>query len=216
MEHLTDLIVDWSAALRPFPGEVELGDGRLVLPIRHGVLVAVSDGLGHGADAAAATRIALTTLAEYAAEPAPSLFARCHWSLRRTRGAALSLAVIRADEGAMTWAGVGNVAGVLLRANPRATPRVEVLVPRRGLLGDRLPPRSGVFGDRLPPLPVSEIPIARGDMLALATDGVRGEFLDELNSSDPPGNQAERLLSSHWTGADDALILVARYVGGVD
>ena len=213
MEHLTDSIVDWGVAARPFPGEECSGDGHLVLPVPGGVVLAVADGLGHGPAAAAAARTALETLTAYAAAPAPSLLTRCHWSLRHTRGVALSLSITRADEGMMTWAGVGNVAGVLLRANPYAAPRVEALVSRRGLLGDRIPSRGGALGDSLPPFPVWRVPIGRRDTLVLATDGIRGGFVEVLNSADAPRDLADRILSSYRDGADDALVLVARYVG---
>src|SRR5437764_14087643 len=43
------------------------------------------------------------------------LVGRCHKRLRSTRGVVMSLASFDARESIMTWIGIGNVAGLLLR-----------------------------------------------------------------------------------------------------
>src|SRR5262249_60298921 len=101
----------------------------------------------------------------------------------------------------MTWVGVGNVAGLLRRAN-EVTPHEEALVPR-----------VGVLGHQLPALSAATVVLAPGDTLALATDGLDTNAI-ALNASDAPQALAERILSRGWKGIDDGLILVARFVGG--
>ena len=64
----------------------------------------------------------------------------------------------------MTWLGVGNVEGVLIRADTRATPAAESVLLR-----------GGVVGYQLPALQASVVPVSRGDLLILATDGIRKE-----------------------------------------
>src|SRR3989454_8581110 len=49
-------------------GEQESGDLHLIKPVGSGVLVSVVDGLGHGAEAAAAARAAVAALSRYADE----------------------------------------------------------------------------------------------------------------------------------------------------
>ena len=74
--------------------------------------------------------------------------------------------------------------------------------------------RSGVVGSHLPPLSASVHAVNPGDMLILATDGIRPGFAEELLPLVPPQPAADRILSRYARGTDDALVLVARYRGG--
>jgi phosphoserine phosphatase RsbX len=130
------------------------------------------------------------------------LLERCHVGLRGTRGAVITLASFDAATGTMTWAGVGNIDATLLRAEPGdGRPRESVM-----LVG-------GVPGHQLPSLRPNVLPVSPGDTLVLATDGVRGGYLDLIDSSDQPQQLADHLLSEYGRGTDDALVLVARYLG---
>jgi hypothetical protein len=73
---------------------------------------------------------------------------------------------------------------------------------------------AGVVGLQLPPLRDFGIPVARGDTLILATDGIRGGFAEGLTLEGTPQQLADRILARDDKGTDDALVLVARYVGG--
>src|ERR1041385_8722514 len=88
------------------------------MPFDGGALVAAIDGLGHGPEAALAARSAADALEHYAREPVVQLLGRCHESLRGTRGAVITLASFSVATGKMSWAGVGNIEGTLLRAEP--------------------------------------------------------------------------------------------------
>jgi len=68
MEELSTQFVDSGVATVPLGGESESGDQQLIQRFTDGVLVAVVDGLGHGAEAADAARIAVQTLREHAGE----------------------------------------------------------------------------------------------------------------------------------------------------
>ena len=195
-------LIEWGVAAQPLEGEAESGDLHVVQPFPNGVLVAAVDGLGHGPEAAAAARSAVAILKDCAHEPVISLVKRCHERLIRTRGAVMSLAMFNALDNTMTWLGVGNVEGVLLRADAAADP------PRENVLL-----RSGVVGYQLPALHASILPVTRGDVLILATDGIRGGIVEDVSLSDPPQRIAEQILARRATGMDDALVLVARYLG---
>jgi len=195
-------LIEWGVAVQPLEGEAESGDQYVVQPFPKGVLVAAVDGLGHGPEAAAAARSAVAILKDYAHEPVISLLRRCHERLIRTRGAVMSLASFNALDNTMTWLGVGNVEGVLLRADAAADP------PRENVLL-----RGGVVGCQLPTLHASILPVTRGDVLILATDGIRSGFVEDVTLSDPPQRIAEHILARRATGMDDALVLVARYLG---
>jgi serine phosphatase RsbU (regulator of sigma subunit) len=195
-------IVDWAVATLALEGEAESGDLHAVIPFEDGALVAAIDGLGHGPEAALAARSAGDTLARHAGKPVTQLLERCHESMRGTRGAVITLASFNLRTGTMSWVGVGNIEGTLLRADPdEDRPRESVM-----LVG-------GVPGHQLPSLRPTELPVSPGDTLVLATDGVRGGYIDLIDLSDSPQVLADKLLAEYGKTTDDALVVVARYVG---
>jgi len=195
-------VIEWGVATLPLAGEAESGDLYVVKPFAGGVLVAVVDGLGHGPEAALAAKTAVATLEDHAHELIISLVKRCHERLLRTRGVVMSLASFNARDNTVTWLGVGNVEAVLLRAEVAATPRRENVLLR-----------GGVVGCQLPTLGASILPVTRGDVLIFSTDGIRSGFVEDLSLSHPPRQIAEHILARCATGTDDALVLVARYLG---
>lgn len=196
-------LIEWSVAARSISGESVSGDLHVVKPFDHRVLVAVIDGLGHGPEAAAAARQAAEILGGYEGESIISLIKQCHQALKLTRGVVMVVAKMNNVENTMTWLGLGNVQGRLLRADPRATPSRESVLMRGGLVGYQLPT-----------LQVSVVPVAPGDLLILATDGIQTAFADEINLRETPQRIADKILVRHSKGNDDALVLVARYRGG--
>jgi phosphoserine phosphatase RsbX len=198
---MTNEALEWSVATAVMPGETESGDRHVFCPLSDGVLVAVIDGLGHGAEAAAAARVAAGVLEEHAGDPVTRLVERCHDSLRSTRGVALSLATISARAHVVTWAGVGNVEGVLRRAQP-------------GLADEKLLLRSGVVGSHLPPLQASVVAIGRDDLLVFTTDGVADDVVRRLPVRGTLQALANGALARGNKGIDDALVLLVRYRGG--
>ena len=196
--------IEWAVAELARPGQTESGDQHVAMEIPGGAVVGVVDGLGHGSEAANAAKTAVRSIERHGGEPVIRLMQECHQSLIGSRGAVLSVAVFNAAEETMTWLGVGNVEGLLLRAQAAAYP------PRESLLL-----RGGVVGVHLPALTAAIVPIAPGDTLILATDGVRSEFLDAARAQrDAPQMLADRILERFGRGTDDALVLVVRYLGG--
>ncbi len=191
-------LIEWGAAALTLPGQSRSGDRQVVMHFPGGALVAVVDGLGHGELAAVPAETAIEVLERYAQESVVALIQRCHERLRGTRGAVMSLASFR--NSTMTWLGVGNVVGVLLRGDPYVVPRQEYLSLR-----------GGVVGDQLPRLDASVIPVTRGDTLILASDGVRSDFVKSLRLGESPQRLADRILAEFASRTDDALVLVARY-----
>jgi hypothetical protein len=180
----------------------ESGDHHLVYCNRNGILVAAIDGIGHGEEAANASKAAGALLRSAADEPIISLVERCHEKLRATRGVVLSLASIDPEHGMMTWLGVGNVQGVLVRADAK-----------NGNAQESLLLRAGVVGSQLPALQATVLPILRGDTLFFATDGVRSDFSVTLSARENPQRAADRILKQYRSGNDDALVLVSRLTG---
>jgi len=195
-------IVEYGIAKFALPGQGESGDHHLLHCSQNGVLIAAIDGIGHGEEAANAAKMATSLLKTGADEPIISLVEQCHEKLRSTRGVVLSLASIDPMHGMMTWLGVGNVQGVLVRTDAKKANVQEVLLLR-----------AGVIGSQLPPLQAAVLPIAQGDTLFFATDGIRNDFAESLSARENPQRAADRILKEYGSGNDDALVLVSRLTG---
>jgi hypothetical protein len=188
-------------AVRARAGERDCGDRHVVCPSKDGVLLAVVDGLGHGPDAAAAAGLAVEVLEEHRGEALSTLVERCHEALVNTRGVVMSLA--RVDRtSTLTWLGVGNVEAVLVRPGERGASREQQLLLR-----------AGVVGFQLPSFRPAHVPLRRGDLLGLASDGVRSGFGRCLAGTKSPQRLAETVLTEYGRTNDDALVVVARFRG---
>lgn len=194
--------IEWSVRSRALKGERASGDHAVVKVFAGGALVGVIDGLGHGEEAAHAARLCVAELEAHASDSVIALVRRCHTALRGSRGVVMSLASLNAQDDTMTWLGVGNVEGVLVRGQHAGS-----------LLRENVLLRGGVVGHDLPPLQAFVVPIARGDCLTFATDGMRAEFITAVSAKGQPDRQATDLLARFDKGTDDALVLVARYLG---
>lgn len=195
-------LVECGVASFVLPGQIESGDRHLICSNHDGVLIAVIDGIGHGEEAANAAKMATTLLKACVDEPILALVQRCHDELRLTRGVVLSLALVDASRCTMTWLGIGNIQGVLMRAGAgKGTARETLLL------------RGGVVGSQLPPLQATVLPVASGDTLFFVTDGVGREFIESLSAMEGPQRAADRILERYHSGKDDALVLVARLSG---
>lgn len=198
-------IIEWGVASRALSGQTVSGDQYLVETFHNGALAAVVDGLGHGPEASVAARAAVETLRSHADEDVVALVQRCHEALQQTRGVALSLVSFDASAGKIHWVAVGNVEGVLLRKNDL------VDADRTGILM-----RSGVVGYQLPALRADTVPVAVGDLLILATDGVSYGFIRGIQHDDPVQTIADHILAHYGRSTDDTLVLVIRYRGIVE
>src|SRR5205809_7827020 len=90
----TPALIEWGVATLTLPGEAQSGDRHLVKPGGTGVLVAVVDGLGHGAAAATAAQAAVAALERHAHGSPTRLTQRRHRAPQRPRRAALTAAVV--------------------------------------------------------------------------------------------------------------------------
>jgi negative regulator of sigma-B (phosphoserine phosphatase) len=199
---LSPLPIAWGVSSRAFGAAAETGDLHVVVPCAQTVLVAAIDGLGHGREAALAARAAAAVLERHGDEPLIELMQRCHAELRRTRGVALSMASFDLRASTMTWLGVGNVEGVLFRADRS-----------QGSRRDSLMPRGGVVGYRIPSLRPAELHVGGGDVLVFATDGVRTSFSACAPVNLVSQEAADAILARYGKETDDALALVVRYLG---
>jgi serine/threonine protein phosphatase PrpC len=202
VETISVPLIEYGVATFVLPGQSESGDHHLVCCHQNRILIAAIDGIGHGEEAGVAAKTAVSLLKSRADEQVISLVQKCHENLRMTRGVVLSLASIDPLHGMMTWIGVGNVQGALMRTGAS-----------KGIVEQELLLRAGVVGSQLPPLQAAVLPIAQGDTLIFATDGVKSEFVKSLSALEAPQRAADRILEQYCRGNDDALVLVVRLTG---
>ncbi len=195
-EHLG--FIEWAGAFKAHPHEHVCGDAFICIETAGGVLIAVIDGLGHGPEAALASESAVAVLAENAEIRPDELLRICHEALKGTRGAVVSIAALDKAIERLSWIGVGNVEGVLLRSSGSH---------------EWLPLRGGIVGCRMPGLTLSSVDIAAGDLLVMFSDGIRNHSPKSFSDEADPKEIAESIMTKHLRGNDDAVVLVARYHG---
>ncbi|MFR9777754.1 SpoIIE family protein phosphatase [Micromonospora sp. MS34] len=190
---------DWAGGLtRPITGEQVSGDGYAVRVVegRHQVLLC--DGLGHGPLAAAASGAAVSAFGAAPAGPPGSVVQHLHRAISYTRGAALAVAELDRASGLLRYAGLGNIASMIVATGER----------RRGLVS--LP---GIAGHQRPVVREYDYPFPPGATLVMHSDGV----VDRWDLDDYPGIggraplvAAATLLRDAGIRRDDACVLVAR------
>ncbi len=189
----------WGVATRALHGETVCGDCHVVEQTTKGWLLAVADGLGHGSEAAFASTIFQNVLIRHKNETPEKLIRLSHDALKNTRGIACTIMTINRQQNLLSWIAVGNVEGIVRHSNPAASSIEYVTM------------RGGIVGYRLPELQASYLRLTEGDTLALATDGIDGDFVGTVSSVHPPDVLAGSILDHYAKPADDALILIARW-----
>jgi anti-sigma regulatory factor (Ser/Thr protein kinase) len=180
------------------PGEVACGDGWITRWFADGCVCAVADGLGHGVLASDAANAIIDAIRRAPAHFSPTeLVEAAHHVARPTRGAAFGVAVL--DEGAavVRFAGVGNVAAVVLNGGDR-----RHLVSYNGIIGHEY-------------RKISEIshPWRTGSVLILHSDGIATQWdlgrYPGLLARDP-SLIAGVLYRDYTRGRDDATVVVIK------
>lgn len=181
----------------PLQGELVCGDSYFIEVGPARSIYMMVDGLGHGRGAAEAAAEAVATVSRLRRESASEIMGRTHDALRKTRGAAMSIAIVDHERLILTYAGIGNVTAALVTGSLSRT-----LVSQNGTLGAALPrsPQEYTF------------PIFRDTMLLMFTDGLT----TKAGLSGYPGLQhrhpalmAGVLLRDFSRRRDDATIMIA-------
>lgn len=185
----------------PHPGEARSGDGLLLGREAGREVAIVVDGLGHGELASSEQLAALDAIAASPDGLDPvALLARMHEVMSRAGGAAASVAVIEPKKGALTFAGIGNVAGRLLHPDGRSSSLVTV----GGIVG-RDPFRARAQKHEWHP----------GSVLVMHSDGLTARWQPKdypwLRRRDP-ALLAGVLMRDFRRPRDDASVLVVREV----
>jgi serine/threonine-protein kinase RsbT len=191
-------LVEWEIARRE--GADASGRREIVAPFRNGVLLAAVAGAGSGDRAASSAEAAASSLEAHPEESPISLIERSHEALRATGGASIALASISSLDARMTWIGVGESEGLLVRASPAS------------VASESAPVHPGLLGDRLPPLRASTVFVTRGDTLLLTSGPRPGGLPLEL----PPGRPVQEAAEAISSGREPPeRVVVARFLRGV-
>lgn len=168
------------------------GDAAQAWFLEDRTVIAIADGLGHGADAAVAATAALDFIGGHLDDDPVELFRGMHQALVSTRGAAVAVATIRPADGELTYAAIGNTRAAVF-----------------GWRATRLDSFPGIVGGGFRRLTPLVVPIRAGDHLVLWTDGL-AERLAVTDIDPVPAHMAETLLHRFAQGNDDACVIVAR------
>ena len=118
------------AVCLPKVGEVVSGDAWASRTIDDRHLLMVADGLGHGEMAAEASAVVTRSLREHSQASPIEILHAAHAASRSTRGSAVALADINLTDRTLEYAGVGNIAGMLVTAEKSSS-----LVSHHGTIG---------------------------------------------------------------------------------
>jgi serine phosphatase RsbU (regulator of sigma subunit) len=185
----------------PIDGEKVCGDAIAWVETRERLVVILADGLGHGPRAAEAADEAVQTFQANSTLPPGQIMARVHDALRKTRGAAVAIAEVRPHSGTITYAGVGNISGVVMS---------------EGNLGRNLVSHNGTVGHIVPRIQEFTAEWPRDGRLVMFSDGL----LSKWSLSTYPGlvNRPAAIISAillrdFRRGRDDSSVFVLQHAG---
>lgn len=182
----------------PHPSEHVSGDALALLPRPGGARLAVVDGLGHGPDAAAASRAALGVLEGLGEGVGPSEALRAmDVALRDLRGAAASIVDLDVVGRKVVAAGAGNVAMTL--AGPR---RMRSLTNTHATLGAGV---SGLLTETTEEWPEDALVVVQSDGTSARWDAAAYPGLLRRH----PALVAGLLWRDHGGRRDDVTVAVA-------
>ncbi len=191
------------AVCLPIAGEEMSGDAWAAASMAGGrTLIVIADGLGHGPLAADASAVALEAFHEEAPSgrgPA-EILGEIHRRLRSTRGAAVAIAEISPASEEIRFAGLGNVAAVVISG-----------AARRGLVS-----HNGIAGGTPTPPRELSYPFLPQSLLVMASDGI-GTHWDLARyagaAAHHPAVVSALLCRDFSRGRDDLTVVAVREVG---
>ena len=188
-------VVPYAGLVRPITGETECGDVFGAVETEGQLTGVLCDGLGHGPLAASAATAAVAAVVEDPSGEPAALVERAHRRIAHTRGGAL--AVVRVAGQVVRFAGLGNIAAVILADGTR-----------KGMLSV-----PGIAGHQARTIRQFEYTAPPGAAIILHSDGISGRWdpsaLPGLNARDPLV-VAATLLAQAGSRRDDAGVLVLK------
>jgi len=144
----------------PIAGEEVCGDGWGVKRTADSMLFMVVDGLGHGILASDAAREAEANFSAAKNGSPGSILQDSHDALKKTRGAAMAVAVLHLNQQTLTFAGVGNIGASIV--SPTAS---------RGMAS-----HNGTVGHYLSAVQEFTFPWTAESILVMFSDGLKSNW----------------------------------------
>lgn len=141
----------------PVAGERLCGDAVCCVQLPGRTVVLNVDGLGHGPEAAEAAQEAVRIFEANSARTPGELLVRVHEALKKTRGAAAAIAEISPISGTLSYAGVGNICGIVLSKT----------------LGKNMVSHNGTLGHVMPRVQEFKVAWPRDGILIMHSDGLQ-------------------------------------------
>jgi negative regulator of sigma-B (phosphoserine phosphatase) len=193
--------ISWGAVCRAKQGQIVSGDVYLMSEYNdNSVLATVIDGLGGGAEAERAARLAAEIIEQYPEYPLQELIRRSHAALHSTRGAVIGLLRLDLIGCSASYVGVGNI-GLQVYSRQPIKPISK----------------NGILGFRLPTLLELRYVYDPGDVFVLYSDGVSAHFAQDatIDLKGPPQLMAEHILTKYGKLIDDATVVVIKTMASV-
>ena len=182
----------------PAPGERHCGDDWASWSAGELTSVFIADGLGHGAEAATASRAAIAAFARHAELSAEQVLGLVHDALKSTRGAAVAIAELDRRRHVIRYCGLGNIGAVIVKPDGSEQHLVSL---------------SGIAGHVARRLQLFTHPWLAGSLLVMHSDGIGTHW----SISKYPGLAMRRpdviagvIARDHRRGRDDATVVVAQ------
>lgn len=182
----------------PIAGERACGDAWAAWSAGELTSLFMSDGLGHGGEAAAASAAAVHAFQRHAERAAADVIAAVHDALRTTRGAAVALAALDQRHGSLRFCGLGNISATIVPPEGREQHLVSA---------------AGIAGHVMRRVQEFSYPWLPGSILIMHSDGVSTRW----DLAKYPGLLRRRadviagvLYRDHRRLRDDASVVVTR------
>jgi anti-sigma regulatory factor (Ser/Thr protein kinase) len=178
----------------PHPAEQVCGDGLSVCASDQSTSIVLVDGLGHGAGAADAARIACNSFEQFPFEDCRKIVERINTELSCSRGAALAVTRIDQQRNKLTFVGVGNISS-----------RVYSSYSSTGCVSTQ-----GIVGAKIGTLAEYTYEWAAGSVLLMHSDGIKSSAA--LESGKPRKSAlmlAAEIYRDFYRGNDDATVFVS-------
>ncbi|HRX84250.1 MAG TPA: ATP-binding protein/SpoIIE family protein phosphatase [Phycisphaerae bacterium] len=191
---------EWGVVCRPAPHEMECGDIWRTAEQAERLVFMVVDGLGHGPRAAEAARAAGAVFDRDPFTSPRALLDEADVGLRSTRGAAVAAASIDLTTGMLSYAGIGNIAGVLYGRSKDGS--------RRGLVS-----HNGIVGQKMRTVQEFDFACGGPNLLLMHSDGLQSRWsLDAYPGLEQrhPGVIAGVLYRDFRRDRDDVTVGVVR------
>lgn len=184
----------------PIKGESAPGDSYLSFPGKTRSLYMVADGLGHGPGAKEAADEAVLVTRQHVEESPGEILRLVHDALKKTRGAAASIAMVNHEQLIVTYGGVGNISGSL----------------GNGITTRSMVSQNGTLGAAVPRIHEYTYPFEPGTILLMFSDGLNSK----CSLTDYPGLQSRHpeliaglLYRDFSRRRDDATVMAVRLDG---